>query len=150
MTREPVPCSPVARLRLAACIVGVATVVSGVACRERGPTPEEVTRTSTAALDEGRRLLAARDFAAAREAFAAAADGGGLQPDFYCEARLQQAVCTAQLGRHEEAIALLEELATGAPDTDRINSLLATIRAQQAEAVKQDGPKTPEEPSANP
>lgn len=116
-------------------VVLAVLVACGASCRKSDDDPEVVTSTSAAALEEGRRLLAAGDFAAARDAFAAAADGGGLQPDFYCEARLQQAHCAARIGDHDAADALLDDLAAGAPDLDRIENMRAFIKARRASAT---------------
>jgi tetratricopeptide (TPR) repeat protein len=101
------------------------------ACGERRPDPGAVTRSSLKALEDGRAKMAAGDFAGAREAFAAAAAAGGLQPDFYCEARLQQAACEARMGDHAEALAVLDELAAGAPDLQRIEKMRAFVRQQR-------------------
>lgn len=123
----------------------VAIAIAG-GCSERTVEPGEVTRTSAAALEEGQRQLAAGNVSAAREAFAAAADGGGLQPDFYCEARLQQAWCAARLGDTAEALTLLDALATGAPDLERIEKVRAYIRSRQPAAgttPKTDEPTDP-------
>ena len=89
-------------------------------------------RSSFAQLEEGRARAAAGDFAAAREAFAAAAAGGGLQPDFYCEARLQQAACAARIGQYEEALTVLDELARGAPDVARVEAMRTFVKARQS------------------
>lgn len=125
---------PVGRagVRAAVRLLAVAIVVVSTGCGDRPPDPAETTRTSAAALEEGQRRLAAGDFAAARESFAAAADGGGLQPDFYCEARLQQAWCAAQLGDLDAATTLLDALAAGAPDLDRIDKVRAFIRSRRS------------------
>lgn len=144
----------VARIRTRAALTLVALAVlvaSGASCRKAADDPEVVTSTSVAALEEGRRLLAAEDFAAARDAFAAAAAGGGLQPDFYCEARLQQAHCSAHLGEYDAAESLLDELAAGAPDLDRIEKVRAFIRSRRAAvpAVTNPRPTMPTEASAN-
>jgi hypothetical protein len=87
-----------------------------------------VTRTSLDLLEEGRTKAAAGDFAGARDAFASATAIGGLQPDFFCAARLEQADCESRLGNHDAALALLDELATGAPDLTKIQELRAVIR----------------------
>lgn len=104
----------------------------GFAGCERRPDPGEVTASSFARLEEGRARAAAGDFAAAREAFAAAATGGGLQPDFYCEARLQQAACAARIGQYEEALAVLDELARGAPDVAQVEAMRTFVKARQS------------------
>lgn len=102
------------------------------ACRDAGRETGEVTRTSIESYEQGVRQLEAGDVAAARASFAAAVEAGGLQPDLYCEARFRQAKCEAELGNHDAAIAMLEELARGAPDVDRINEELESIRARRA------------------
>jgi len=132
-----------------ACVI---LAVCGSSCRKAGDDPAVVTSTSAAKLDEGRRLLAAGDFAAARDAFAAAAGGGGLQPDFYCEARLQEAHCAARLGDYDAAEALLDDLAAGAPDLDRIEKVRALITSRRASDPKPQTPPAadPAEPSAAP
>jgi len=90
-----------------------------------------VTASSLASLEEGKRRAEAGDFAAARESFRAAAEGGGLQPDQYCEARLQQAFCAARLGEQGEALALLDDLAKGAPDIGRVNAMRAFVKSRK-------------------
>lgn len=100
-----------------------------------------VTRSSLEALEEGRSKVAAGDFAGARDAFAAAATAGGLQPDFYCEARLRQADCEARLGNFAAALTLLEELSANAPDTAAVNTLRTTIKARQSAGRDQAAPE---------
>ena len=101
-----------------------------------------VTVSSLQSLEAGRTKAAAGDFAGAREAFAAAITGGGLQPDFYCEALLQQADCESRLGNHEAALALLDQLAQGAPDLGKVNAARTAAKARQTQT------RTPERPAA--
>jgi thioredoxin-like negative regulator of GroEL len=107
-------------------------VMATMGCDRRSPDTAAVTRSSLEALEDGHAKFAAGNFSGAREAFAAAAGGGGLQPDFYCEARLQQAACAARLGDHSEALALLDELAAAAPDLDRVEKMRAFVLALRA------------------
>ncbi|NCX97625.1 MAG: hypothetical protein EBX35_03350 [Planctomycetia bacterium] len=101
-----------------------------------------VTVSSLQSLEAGRTKAAAGDFAGAREAFAAAITGGGLQPDLYCEALLQQADCESRLGNHDAALALLDQLAQGAPDLGKVNAARTAVKARQTQ------PRTLERPAA--
>jgi hypothetical protein len=92
-----------------------------------------VTVSSLQSLEAGRTKAAAGDFAGAREAFAAAITGGGLQPDFYCEALLQQADCESRLGNHDAALALLDQLAQGAPDLGKVNAARTAVKNRQTQ-----------------
>ena len=67
----------------------------------------------------------------ARDAFASATTAGGLQPDVYCAARLEQANCESRLGNHDAALAVLDELAAGAPDLTKIEEMRAQIRSRR-------------------
>ena len=91
-----------------------------------------VTVSSLESLEVGRSKAAAGDFAGARDAFATAIAGGGLQPDFYCDALLQQAECESQLGNFDASLALLDELAKGAPDLARVDAARAAVKARRA------------------
>ncbi len=92
-----------------------------------------VTVSSLQSLEAGRTKAAAGDFAGAREAFAAAITGGGLQPDLYCEALLQQADCESRLGHHDAALALLDQLAQGAPDLGKVNAARTAVKNRQTQ-----------------
>jgi len=91
-----------------------------------------VTVSSLESMGAGRAKAAAGDFGGARDAFAAAITGGGLQPDVYCEALLQQAECESRLGNHDAALALLDDLARGAADLPRVDAVRAAVKARQA------------------
>ncbi len=91
----------------------------------------KVTQDSLGKFEQGRKELAAKDVAAARDSFASAAEAGGLQVDLYCEARLQQAYCHACLGDHAAAHALLDELAGGAPDLGRVHAMRSFVFLRQ-------------------
>lgn len=93
-----------------------------------------VTLSSLQSMEAGRTKVAAGDFAGAREAFAAAIAGGGLQPDSYCEALLQQAECESRLGNHDAALSLLDQLAQGAADLGSVNAARTAVKARQAQA----------------
>lgn len=109
-----------------------------------------VTVSSLESLEAGRTKAAAGDFAGARDAFAAAITGGGLQPDFYCEALLQQAECESRLGNHDAALDLLDQLAQGAPDLARVNAARATAKARQAESRPRGQPAAEPPVTASP
>lgn len=111
--------------------IPVAALLLTTGCSTVPDDTGEVTRTSLSLLEEGRTKAAAGDFAGARDAFAAAATNGGLQPDFYCAARLEQANCESRLGNHDAALALLDEVTAGAADFARIQELRIQFRARR-------------------
>jgi hypothetical protein len=109
-----------------------------------------VTVSSLESLEAGRTKAAAGDFAGARDAFAAAVTGGGLQPDFYCEALLQQADCESRLGNRDAALALLDRLAQGSPDLAQVNAARAAVKARQAESRSREQPAVAAPAADNP
>jgi hypothetical protein len=111
--------------------IGLIALLLATGCSSPEPDVGEVTRSSLALVEEGRTKAAAGDFAGARDAFASATTAGGLQPDVYCAARLEQANCESRLGNHDAALAVLDELAAGAPDLTKIEEMRAQIRSRR-------------------
>ena len=121
-------------------MVGVLLTAGCSTSGDSGP----VTLSSLQSMEAGRTKVAAGDFAGAREAFAAAIASGGLQPDSYCDALLQQAECESRLGNHDAALALLDQLAQGAADLGSVHAARTAVKARQAQA------RPPEQPAESP
>lgn len=122
------------RGHFAMALLAVTCALGGAAC-DKVDSVGPITRSSLDAMEEGKTKMAAGDHAAARELFAAAVSAGGLHPDIYCEARMQQATCAAKMGDFDDALAIVNELAQGASDMMKVDSLRASILSQRDKAV---------------
>lgn len=100
--------------------------------------PEPPRADSLARYEEGNTLLAAKDVAGAREAFAAAVELGGLRADLHTTATLQLAYCEACLGNTEAAGQLLDSLEEGAPDLGALYAMRAFVFRKAGDAAKAD------------
>jgi len=89
--------------------------------------PEPPRAEALARYEEAEAKFAAKDLAAAREAFAAAVMLGGLRPDLHAEAELRLAYCEASLGNHEAAIKLLDSLEEGAPNPAEVCAMRTLV-----------------------
>ena len=90
-------------------------VAVGIGCQKQAAP--DVFANSQNSYAEAQTLIQNKEYEAAVELLTAAITGGGLDPEFFGQARLQRATCLARLGRYQEAYADLEIAAQGAaPD----------------------------------
>jgi tetratricopeptide (TPR) repeat protein len=89
--------------------------------------PEPPRAEALARYEEAEAKFAAKDLAAAREAFAAAVTLGGLRPDLHAEAELRLAYCEACLGNHEAAINRLDSLEEAAPNPAEVCAMRTLV-----------------------
>lgn len=119
--------------------LAIACALCAAAC-DKVDTVGPITRSSLDAIEDGKAKMAAGDYSAARALFTTAVSAGGIQPDMYCEARIQQATCAAKLGDFDDALAIVNELSQGAPDIARVDALRKKILSlrDKATATKKD------------
>ena len=98
--------------------------------------PEPPRADSVARYEEGNTQLAAKNVAAARDAFAEAVTRGGLRTDQHTTAKLRLAFCEACLGNTEAAGQLLDSLEEGAPDLGNVYAMRAFVFRKAGDAAK--------------
>jgi tetratricopeptide (TPR) repeat protein len=80
--------------------------------------------------------FAARDFATAATEFQEALKVGGLNVDAYCDASVKLAVSLGATQKFDEAHALLDKLAAGAPNMDLVYAARSFVLAKQGKAAE--------------
>jgi len=126
---EAVESCRLTRMLAALALLGL---VAGGGCGGSGGGDAVVTRDALQSLEAGQAALAAGRTAEARDAFQAAVQLGGLQPDFYCEAVAQLGRCEATLGNLQAAAEALAILEQGDADTQRVAGLKKLIEQGSA------------------
>jgi tetratricopeptide (TPR) repeat protein len=86
--------------------------------------------------EEHEDLRRSNDRARALQKLSAALEGGGLNPDAACDARVKLAVCLASAGKHDEALDTLEMVGAGASNPDAVEAARSYIYKKQGKAAE--------------
>lgn len=104
-------------------------------CSAPGSENEGARVNAYAANSEALQAFAAKDYATAEPLFAAAIEGGVINPDVYCQAVVRLAVCRGAAGQYDEALAELDKLGPAASNQDEIYAARAFILGKQGKAA---------------
>jgi tetratricopeptide (TPR) repeat protein len=110
--------------------------ISAFGCNAPGEEHENLRRTAYTSYGEGVAAFNSNDRATALTKFTAALEGGGLNPDVACDARVKLAVCLAASGKYDEALATLEKVGAGAPNPDAVEAARSYIFKKQGNAAQ--------------
>jgi hypothetical protein len=107
-----------------------------VGCSAPGEEHEDLRRSAYTNYGEGVAAFNSNDRATAQEKLSAALDGGGLNPDVACDARVKLAVCLASSGKIDEGLAMLEKVGLGASNPDAVEAARSYIYKKQGQAAQ--------------
>jgi tetratricopeptide (TPR) repeat protein len=107
-----------------------------VGCGAPGEEFEDLRRSAYANYGEGVTAFNANDRATALTRLTAALEGGGLNPDIACDARVKRAVCLAAVGKYDEALADLEKNGPGASNPEAVEAARSYIYKKQGKPAE--------------
>jgi tetratricopeptide (TPR) repeat protein len=110
--------------------------VGVIGCGAPGEEHEDVRRSAYTNYGEGVAAFESNDRATALEKLSAALEGGGLNPDAACDARVKLAVCLTGAGKYDEALATLEKVGAGASNPDAVEAARSYIYKKQGKAAE--------------
>jgi predicted negative regulator of RcsB-dependent stress response len=110
--------------------------VSVIGCGAPGEEHEDLRRSAYTNYGEGVAAFESNDRARALQKLSAALEGGGLNPDAACDARVKLAVCLASAGKHDEALDTLEMVGAGASNPDAVEAARSYIYKKQGKAAE--------------
>jgi tetratricopeptide (TPR) repeat protein len=117
-------------------IVFAFLATSALGCSAPGEEHEDLRRTAYANYGEGLHAFESNDRATALTKLTAALEGGGLNPDVACDARVKRAVCLAGAGKYDEALADLEKNGPGASNPEAVEGARSYIYRKQGKAAE--------------
>jgi tetratricopeptide (TPR) repeat protein len=114
----------------------VLLATSALGCLAPGEEHEDLRRSAYANYGEGLTAFESNDRATALTKFTAALEGGGLNPDAACDARVKRAVCLAAAGKYDEALADLEKNGPGASNPEAVEAARSYLYRKQGKAAE--------------
>jgi tetratricopeptide (TPR) repeat protein len=111
-------------------------LLAAAGCGAPGEEHEDLRRSAYTNYGEGVAAFNSNDRATALTKLTAALDGGGLNPDVACDARVKRAVCFAAAGKYDEALADLEKNGPGASNPEAVEAARSYIYRKQGKAAE--------------
>jgi tetratricopeptide (TPR) repeat protein len=111
-------------------------ILAAIGCSSPGSQHEDLRRSAYTVYSEALDAFKAKNYSAAEPKLTATIDGGGLNPDIYCNAVAKRALCWASAGKYNEALADLDKLGPAASNLDEVYAVRSYILRKQGKAAE--------------